>query len=116
MFFGEIEFEPISDNIAFHAVLTSYDTIPAKTPVIFNEVILNKGNGWEKILIQSIQAIRCVTNTQRQANVSRLLFYILMWFIYTHQLHFFQMKKALIMYKTKLSKFLRTSVNQLLLF
>ena len=35
----------VSDTIAFHSVLTSYDTIPGESAVIFNEVILNEGEG-----------------------------------------------------------------------
>ena len=41
----------IPDTIAFHAVMTSYDTIFAGSPVIFNEIQLNEGNGWENILL-----------------------------------------------------------------
>ena len=35
----------ISELIAFHAVLTSYFTIAELTPVIFNQIVLNEGNG-----------------------------------------------------------------------
>ena len=35
----------ISDTIAFHTVLTSYDTIPDEIAVLFNEVLLNVGDG-----------------------------------------------------------------------
>ena len=34
-----------SDTIAFHVVLTSYSSIPDETPVLFNEVLLNEGDG-----------------------------------------------------------------------
>ena len=34
-----------SDTIAFHTVLTSYDSISIGSAVLFNEVLLNKGNG-----------------------------------------------------------------------
>ena len=36
----------ISDTIAFHTVLTSYDTIPEPSTVLFNEVLLNEGDGY----------------------------------------------------------------------
>ena len=34
-----------SDTIAFHTVLTSYDTISTGSAVEFNEVLLNEGDG-----------------------------------------------------------------------
>ena len=37
-------FLPVSDTIAFHSALTSYSTI--ESAVIFNEVILNEGEGY----------------------------------------------------------------------
>ena len=36
----------VADIFAFHAVLTSYDTIGVRTSIQFNEVILNDGNGY----------------------------------------------------------------------
>ena len=36
----------LSDTIAFHTVLTSYDSIPAGSAVLFNEVLLNEGDGY----------------------------------------------------------------------
>ena len=35
----------MSETIAFTAVLTSYDTIPDESTVLFNEVVTNKTNG-----------------------------------------------------------------------
>ena len=35
----------ISDTIAFHTVLTSYDTITENSAVLFNEILLNEGDG-----------------------------------------------------------------------
>ena len=35
----------ISDTIAFYAALVSYDSIADDTPVIWDEVRLNEGNG-----------------------------------------------------------------------
>ena len=35
----------ISGTIAFHTVLTSYDTVPDESAVLFNEVLLNEGDG-----------------------------------------------------------------------
>ena len=35
----------ISDTIAFHTVLTIYDTIPDESVVLFDEVLLNEGDG-----------------------------------------------------------------------
>ena len=35
----------LSDTIAFHTVLTSYSTIPDESTVLFNEVLLNEGDG-----------------------------------------------------------------------
>ena len=34
-----------SDTIAFHTVLTSYDAITEGSAVLFNEVLLNEGDG-----------------------------------------------------------------------
>ena len=34
-----------SDTIAFHTVLTSYSSISEGSPVLFNEVLLNQGDG-----------------------------------------------------------------------
>ena len=36
----------ISETIAFHAVLTSYSTIPIDSAVLFNEGVLNEGEGY----------------------------------------------------------------------
>ena len=36
----------IPDTIAFHTVLTSYNTIPEESAVVFNEVLLNEGDGY----------------------------------------------------------------------
>ena len=44
----EISIRLISDTIAFHTVLTSYDTIPEGSAVLFNEVLLNEGEGYAK--------------------------------------------------------------------
>ena len=35
----------ISETIAFHSVLTSYDTIEVDITVVFNLALLNEGNG-----------------------------------------------------------------------
>ena len=35
----------ISDTVAFHTVLTSYNTIIPESAVLFNEVLLNEGDG-----------------------------------------------------------------------
>ena len=35
----------ISDTIAFHTVLTPYSNIPFQSAVLFNEVLLNEGDG-----------------------------------------------------------------------
>ena len=35
----------LSETIAFHTVLTSYDTIAGQSVVVFNEVVLNEGDG-----------------------------------------------------------------------
>ena len=35
-----------SDTIAFHTVLTTYDTIPDESAVEFDLVLLNQGDGW----------------------------------------------------------------------
>ena len=35
----------VLDTIAFHTVLTSYETIPTGSAVLFNEVLLNEGDG-----------------------------------------------------------------------
>ena len=35
----------VSETITFHTVLTSYGTIPDESAVLFNEVLLNEGNG-----------------------------------------------------------------------
>ena len=35
----------IADIISFDAVLTSYDTIPDESAVLFNVVLLNEGEG-----------------------------------------------------------------------
>ena len=35
----------ISETIAFHSVLTSYDTIEVDNTVVFNLALLNEGNG-----------------------------------------------------------------------
>ena len=40
-----ITFVSVSDTIAFYSVLTSYDTIPFDSTLIFNEVLLNEGDG-----------------------------------------------------------------------
>ena len=36
----------LSETIAFHTVLTSYSSIPDESAVLFNEVLLNEGDGW----------------------------------------------------------------------
>ena len=35
-----------SDTIAFHSALTSYSTIPDESAIVFNEVVLNEGDGY----------------------------------------------------------------------
>ena len=35
----------LSDTVAFHAVLTAYSSIPDESAVLFNEVLLNEGEG-----------------------------------------------------------------------
>ena len=40
----------VLDTIAFHSVLTSYSTIPDGSTVIFNEVLLNEGDGYVLLL------------------------------------------------------------------
>ena len=39
-------FDLFLGTIAFHTVLTSYSTIPDESAVLFNEVLLNQGEGW----------------------------------------------------------------------
>ena len=39
-------FFSVSDTIAFYSVLTSYSTIRPDSAVIFNEVLLNEGDGY----------------------------------------------------------------------
>ena len=41
----------ISVTIAFHATMTSYDTIYGGSAVLFNEVLLNQGNGKIYVLL-----------------------------------------------------------------
>ena len=36
----------VSEIIAFHTSLTSYSTIPDEAVLLFNEVLLNEGDGW----------------------------------------------------------------------
>ena len=40
-----LNFFYISDTIAFHLVLTSYDTISEESVVLFKEILLNEGEG-----------------------------------------------------------------------
>ena len=35
----------VLETIAFHSILTSYSTIPFGSAVLFNEVLLNEGDG-----------------------------------------------------------------------
>ena len=39
------DFLSFLDTIAFHSALTSYSTIPNQSEVVFNEVLLNEGDG-----------------------------------------------------------------------
>ena len=39
----------VSDTIAFHSVLTSYSTIPDGSNILFNEIILNQGDGYVQL-------------------------------------------------------------------
>ena len=43
--FEILNFLHIADTIAFHVVLTSYDTISTGSAILFNEILLNEGEG-----------------------------------------------------------------------
>ena len=52
-----IKFLPIPDTIAFHSVLTSYSSIPDESTLIFNEVLLNEGDGYVHKTVSTIKKL-----------------------------------------------------------